>query len=202
MAKYEVKDINKNGVKDDWEIAKYAKANAAAEESPTKMIGGVAGAMAQQTGAIDQTTGMSTQLNQLTPNPYPNQNALGPAQASTIPGMMGQNIPGTVNNVMPQTGARGPLGMHTPEHKKNEVNLSASQNTQKSETDANKTTSSLRGGVDYKRGNLGLNASGDSNKNYKFGLQLSNKKGNVSGGVNYDTGQFGNTVSGNIKLRF
>ena len=52
MAKYEVKDINKNGVEDAWEIAKYAKANAAAEGSPTKMIGGIAGAMAQQTGAL------------------------------------------------------------------------------------------------------------------------------------------------------
>ena len=170
--------------------------------TPNKMIGGIAGAMAQQTGAIDQTTGMSTQLNQLTPNPYPNQNALGPAQASTIPGMMGQNIPGTINNVMPQTGARGPLGMHTPEHKKNEININASQNTQKSETDANKTTSSLSGGVDYKRDNFRLSASGNTNQNYNFGLSLSNKKGNVSGGVNYNTNQFNNTVSGNIKLRF
>ena len=39
MAKYEVKDINKNGVEDAWEIAKYAKANAAAEGSPAKMTG-------------------------------------------------------------------------------------------------------------------------------------------------------------------
>ena len=202
MAKYEVKDINKNGVEDDWEIAKYAKANAAAEGSPTKMIGGIAGAMAQQTGAIDQTTGMSTQLNQLTPNPYPNQNALGPAQASTIPGMMGQNIPGTINNVMPQAGARGPLGMHHTDQKKNEININASQNTQKSETDANKTTSSLGGGISYDRGNLGLNASGNSNKDYNFGLRLSNKSGNISGGVNYNMGQLNNTVSGNIKLRF
>mgnify|MGYP003678580810 FL=1 len=82
MAKYEVKDINKNGVEDDWEIAKYAKANAAAEGSPAKM-----------TGMLNP--------NQMQLNPYPNQNALGQAQASTIPGMMGQNIPGTINNVMP-----------------------------------------------------------------------------------------------------
>ena len=88
------------------------------------------------------------------------------------------------------------------EKKKNEVNLRANRNTQKSETDANKSTSSLSGGVDYNRGNLNLNASGDTKKNYNFGLQLSNKSGNVSGGVNYNTGQFNNTISGNLKLKF
>ena len=170
-------------------------------ETPNKMIGGIAGAMAQQTGAIDQITGMPTQLNQMALNPYPNQNALG-ALGPKIPSIAGQNISGTTNNIMPQTGARGPLGMHTPEHKENEININANKNTQQSETDANKTTSSLSGGVGYTRGNLGLNASGDSDKNYNFGLRLSNKKGNVSGGVNYNTGQFGNTVSGNIKLKF
>ena len=170
-------------------------------ETPNKMIGGIAGAMAQQTGAIDQITGMPTQLNQMAPNPYPNQNALG-ALGPKIPSIAGQNIPGTTNNIMPQTGARGPLGMHTPGHKKNEININASQDTQKSETDPHKTTSSLRGGISYDRGNLGLSASGNSNKDYNFGLRLSNKSGNISGGVNYNMGQLNNTVSGNIKLRF
>lgn len=86
--------------------------------------------------------------------------------------------------------------------KKNEINLRASQNTQKSETDAGKSTSSLSGGLNYNRGNLNLNASGDTKKNYNFGLQLSNKSGNFSGGVNYNMGQFRNTVSGNLKLKF
>lgn len=86
--------------------------------------------------------------------------------------------------------------------KKNEINLRASQNTQKSETDAGKSTSSLSGGLDYKRDNFSLNASGDTKKNYNLGLQLSNKSGNFSGGVNYNMGQFRNTVSGNLKLKF
>jgi len=44
MGKYVVKDINKNGVKEEWEIAKYAQANAAADNSsdtPAKQIGAV-----------------------------------------------------------------------------------------------------------------------------------------------------------------
>ena len=44
MGKYVVKDINKNGVKDKWEIAKYAQANAAADNSsdtPAKQMGAV-----------------------------------------------------------------------------------------------------------------------------------------------------------------
>ena len=86
--------------------------------------------------------------------------------------------------------------------KKNEINLRANRNTQKSETDAGKSTSSLSGGVDYNRGNLNLNASGDTNKNYNVGLRLSNKKGNVSGGVNYNTGQFGSNIGGNLKIKF
>ena len=86
--------------------------------------------------------------------------------------------------------------------KKNEINLRANRNTQKSETDAGGSTSSLSGGVDYKRDNLKINASGDTKKNYNFGLQLSNNSGNFSGGVNYNMGQFSNTVSGNLKLKF
>jgi len=86
--------------------------------------------------------------------------------------------------------------------KKNEVNLRANRSTQKSETDAGKSTSSLSGGIDYNRGNLNLNASGDTNKNYNIGLNMSNKKGNVSGGVNYNKGQFSNNIGGNLKIKF
>ena len=88
------------------------------------------------------------------------------------------------------------------DEKKNEVNLRANRNTQKSETDAGKSTSSLSGGIDYNRGNLNLNASGDTNKNYNVGLRLSNKKGNVSGGVNYNKTNFGNNIGGNLKIKF
>ena len=86
--------------------------------------------------------------------------------------------------------------------KKNEINLRASQNTQKSETDAGKSTSSLSGGIDYNRGNFKINASGDTKKNYNFGLQLSNKSGNFSGGVNYNRTNFGNNVGANLKIKF
>ena len=86
--------------------------------------------------------------------------------------------------------------------KKNEINLRANRNTQKSETDAGGSTSSLSGGVDYNRGNLNLNASGDTNKNYNVGLRLSNNKGNISGGVNYNTGQFGSNIGGSLKIKF
>ena len=86
--------------------------------------------------------------------------------------------------------------------KKNEVNLRANRNTKKSETDAGKSTSSLSGGIDYNRGNLNLNASGDTNKNYNVGLRLSNNKGNISGGVNYNTGQFGSNIGGSLKIKF
>jgi len=69
-------------------------------ETPNKMIGGIAGAMAQQTGAL---SGMAQpnqmQPNQMQLNQYPNQNALG-ALGPQIPGIVGQNIPGTTNNVM------------------------------------------------------------------------------------------------------
>ena len=69
-------------------------------ETPNKMIGGIAGAMAQQTGAIDQTTGMLTQLNQMAPNPYPNQNALGGLQAQ-LPNIVGQTALGQYDKIMP-----------------------------------------------------------------------------------------------------
>ena len=64
-------------------------------ETPNKMIGGIAG-MAQP--------------NQMQLNQYPNQNALG-ALGPQIPGIVGQNIPGTTNNVMSnQAGVSAPIG--------------------------------------------------------------------------------------------
>ena len=69
-------------------------------ETPNKMIGGIAGAMAQQTGAIDQITGVPTQLNQMAPNPYPNQNALGGLQAQ-LPNIVGQTALGQYDKIMP-----------------------------------------------------------------------------------------------------
>jgi len=155
--------------------------------------------------SLNQPTGemplQPMQSGEMELNPYTNQNALG-ALGPKIPSIAGQNMPGTTNNIMPQTGGRGPLAIHTPEHKKNEININASQNTQKSETDASKTTSILSGGVDYKRDNFRLSASGNTNNNYNFGLQLSNKNKNFSAGVSYNMGQLNNTVSGNIKLKF
>tara|TARA_R110000868_G_scaffold324220_1_gene585111 strand:+ start:56 stop:490 length:435 start_codon:yes stop_codon:yes gene_type:complete len=80
-------------------------------KSPNKIMGGIAGAvgqaMGQQTGAMGQQTGTMTgvlggttnlevqpQLGQMAQNPYPNQNALGSAQAAKIPGM----FPGSAFN--------------------------------------------------------------------------------------------------------
>ena len=88
------------------------------------------------------------------------------------------------------------------QEKKNEINFRANRNTQRSETDAGISKSTLSGGIDYKRGNLNLNASGDTNKNYNVGINMSNKKGNVSGGVNYNKGQFSNNIGGNLKIKF
>ena len=115
MAKYEVKDINKNGVEDAWEIAKYAKANAAAEESPTKMIGGIAGAMAQQTGAMTGVLGGTTNLGVQTqqgaasvaPQQPPsvfnnNENLVGQK-------MFGQNVPGQYDKIISPLGKKGPI---------------------------------------------------------------------------------------------
>jgi len=72
------------------------------KKTPNKMIGGMVGAMAQQPGAIDPATGMTVaqpQLGQMAQNPYPNQNALGQAQAAKIPGL----FPGSAFNQNQQT---------------------------------------------------------------------------------------------------
>jgi len=63
-------------------------------ETPNKMIGGIAGAMAQQPGTI--AGAVQPQLGQMAQNPYPNQNALGPAQNQIIPAAYGgAQAPGT-----------------------------------------------------------------------------------------------------------
>ena len=56
----------------------------------------------KQNAPIDPATGMPVaqpQLGQMAQNPYPNQNALGPAQAAKIPGM----FPGSAFNQGQQT---------------------------------------------------------------------------------------------------
>jgi hypothetical protein len=52
--------------------------------SPNKQLDGIAGAM---TGAFGGATNLGVQPGQMQQNPYPNQNALGSAQATKIPGM-------------------------------------------------------------------------------------------------------------------
>jgi hypothetical protein len=65
-------------------------------KSPNKMIGGIAGAMAQQTGALDGTTNLGVQPGQMQQNLYPDQNALGSAQNQIIPAAYGgAQAPGT-----------------------------------------------------------------------------------------------------------
>ena len=99
MAKYEVKDINKNGVEDAWEIAKYAKANAAAEGSPTKMIGGIAGAM---TGALGGATNLGVQSQQGAASVGPQQ----PPSAFNPNSMLtGQGIYGSMDQRQQSVGA-------------------------------------------------------------------------------------------------
>ena len=77
-------------------------------ETPNKIIGGIAGAMAQQPGAI---TGAPVQPNQM-PQSLINPTALGSMQ-SQMPNMFGQPQPGvSYNNLMPQAGATGPLNQN------------------------------------------------------------------------------------------
>ncbi len=99
MAKYEVKDINKNGKIDSWEQAKYDAINKSAESPATMISTAIAG--------TNPMTGM-IQPNQIAPTAI-NPNALGSMQAQ-IPGIVGQSIPGSYDKVMPnQTGLAAPL---------------------------------------------------------------------------------------------
>jgi hypothetical protein len=101
MAKYEVKDINKNGKIDSWEQAKYDAINKSAESPATMISTGVAG--------VDPMTGMP-QANQLAPTAI-NPNALGSMQ-SQIPSITGQPVAGSYNRIMPQPGLAAPLNKY------------------------------------------------------------------------------------------
>ena len=93
-------------------------------ETPNKMIGGIAG-MAQP--------------NQMQLNQYPNQNALG-ALGPKIPGIVGQNIPGTTNNVMSnQAGVSAPIGAPIMQ-KKTEPSSEEKPKEEKPKEDKKKTT--------------------------------------------------------------
>jgi len=70
-------------------------------ETPNKMIGGIAGAMAQQTGAIDQTTGLPMQ-----------QPVFPPTAQQAGQAMFGTQQPGSYDRVMPQAGVSAPLQQH------------------------------------------------------------------------------------------
>ena len=88
-------------------------------ETPNKMIGGIAG-MAQP--------------NQMQLNQYPNQNALG-ALGPKIPGIVGQNIPGTTNNVMSNQ-----AGVSAPTMQKTEPSSEEKPKEEKPKEDKKKTT--------------------------------------------------------------
>ena len=88
-------------------------------ETPNKMIGGIAG-MAQP--------------NQMQLNQYPNQNALG-ALGPKIPGIVGQNIPGTTNNVMSNQ-----AGVSAPTMQKTEPSSEEKPKEEKPKENKKKTT--------------------------------------------------------------
>jgi hypothetical protein len=82
-------------------------------ETPNKMIGGIAGTMAQQPGVLGGTTnlGAPVQTNQM-PQSLINPTALGGMQPQ-MPNIFGQPQPGvSYNNLMPQAGATGPLNQN------------------------------------------------------------------------------------------
>jgi len=121
MAKYEVKDINKNGKIDDWEQAKYDAINKATD-SPAKFVGGaLAGAagvfagrrksggirarlksLEQRLGALEGNDAVSQPMSQAPeeqmmaePRPMPNNpNALGQL-GGILTRIVGDEIPGT-----------------------------------------------------------------------------------------------------------
>lgn len=102
MAKYEVKDINKNGKIDSWEQAKYDAINKSSD-SPTKFV---AGALASTVG-LGQQPGTSSyggllaqqQANQMAESDV-NPVALGSLQ-NRIPNIVGQQIPGSFDKAFP-----------------------------------------------------------------------------------------------------
>ena len=90
MAKYKVKDINKNGKIDGWEQAKYDAINKSAD-SPATMI-------STAMPGVDPMTGM-VQQNQFAPSTM-NPTALGSLQ-NQIPNLVGQSVPGSFDRVLP-----------------------------------------------------------------------------------------------------
>ena len=88
------------------------------------------------------------------------------------------------------------------QERKNEINVTANRNKTKSVTNAGESSTTLSGGLDYRRGLTSIYAKGDSNKNYSTGINMSNKKGNVSGGFNYNKNNFGNNIGANLKIKF
>ena len=102
MAKYEVKDINKNGKIDGWEQAKYDAINKATD-SPAKLLGGALAAAA----GLGQQPGTATyggllaqqQANQMAESDV-NPVALGGLQ-NRIPSIVGQQIPGSFDKACP-----------------------------------------------------------------------------------------------------
>ena len=95
MAKYEVKDINKNGKIDDWEQAKYDAINKSSAanmnyDSPAK----------QMQPIVDPMTGMPVVPAQSANNVFPPQTQQVASQ------MFGQQMPGTYGSALAKKGCK------------------------------------------------------------------------------------------------
>jgi hypothetical protein len=95
MAKYEVKDINKNGKIDDWEQAKYDAINKSSAanmsyDSPAK----------QMQPIVDPMTGMPVV-------PAQSANNVFPPQTQQVAGQMfGQQMPGMYGSALAKKGCK------------------------------------------------------------------------------------------------
>ncbi len=95
MAKYEVKDINKNGKIDDWEQAKYDAINKSSAanmnyDSPAK----------QMQPIVDPMTGMPVV-------PAQSANNVFPPQTQQVAGQMfGQQMPGLYGSALAKKGCK------------------------------------------------------------------------------------------------
>jgi hypothetical protein len=95
MAKYEVKDINKNGKIDDWEQAKYDAINKSSAanmnyDSPAK----------QMQPIVDPMTGMPVVPAQSANNVFPPQTQQVASQ------MFGQQMPGMYGSALAKKGCK------------------------------------------------------------------------------------------------
>jgi hypothetical protein len=95
MAKYEVKDINKNGKIDDWEQAKYDAINKSSAanmnyDSPAK----------QMQPIVDPMTGMPVMPAQSANNVFPPQTQQVASQ------MFGQQMPGMYGSALAKKGCK------------------------------------------------------------------------------------------------